>query len=91
MATDPNVVIVDIKSKINSHLDTIEQGIMGDLIDVEEKVKLQIENLLSELSKRSIDTIFMICGYTNWTANCVMLWTINRVFHFMVFAGMNNL
>jgi hypothetical protein len=42
--------------KINSHLDTIEQRIIGDLIDVEENVKLQIENLLSELSKRS-DTI----------------------------------
>jgi hypothetical protein len=40
--------------KINSHLDTIEQRIMGELIDVEENVKLQIENLLTELSKRSV-------------------------------------
>jgi hypothetical protein len=36
--------------KINSHLDTIEQRIMGELIDVEENVKLQIENILTELS-----------------------------------------
>jgi hypothetical protein len=64
--------------KINSHLDTIEQKIMGDLIDVEENVKLQIENLLTELSKRS-DTIKEIQG------------TIIRDFHFMVFAVMNNL
>jgi hypothetical protein len=34
---------------------------MGDLIDVEENIKLQIENLLSELSKRS-DTINEIQG-----------------------------
>jgi hypothetical protein len=48
--------IKQIRVKINSHLDTIEQRIMGDLIDVEENVKLQIETLLTELSKRS-DTI----------------------------------
>ena len=48
--------IKQIRVKINSHLDTIEQRIMGELIDVEENVKLQIENLLTELSKRS-DTI----------------------------------
>ena len=53
--------IKQIRVKINSHLDTIEQRIMGDLIDVEENVKLQIENLLSELSKRS-DTINEIQG-----------------------------
>ena len=45
--------IKQIRGKINSHLDTIEQRIMGELIDVEENVKLQIENLLTELSKRS--------------------------------------
>jgi hypothetical protein len=38
--------IEQIRVKINSHLDTIEQRIMGELIDVEEYVKLQIENLL---------------------------------------------
>ena len=53
--------IKQIRVKINSHLDTIEQRIMGDLIDVEENVKLQIENLLSELSKRS-DTMNEIQG-----------------------------
>jgi hypothetical protein len=53
--------IKQIRVKINSHLDTIEQRIMGDLIHVEENVKLQIENLLSELSKRS-DTINEIQG-----------------------------
>jgi hypothetical protein len=53
--------IKQIRVKINSHLDTIEQRIMGDLIDVEENVKLQIENLLTELSKRS-DTINEIQG-----------------------------
>jgi hypothetical protein len=45
--------IKQIRVKMNSHLDTIEQRIMGELIDVEENVKLQIENLLTELSKRS--------------------------------------
>ena len=35
--------IKQIRVKINSHLDTIEQRIMGELIDVEENVKLQIE------------------------------------------------
>jgi hypothetical protein len=53
--------IKQIRVKINSYLDTIEQRIMGELIDVEENVKLQIENLLSELSKRS-DTIKEIQG-----------------------------
>jgi hypothetical protein len=48
--------IKQIRVKINSHLDTMEQRIIGDLIDVEENVKLQIEQLLTELSKRS-DTI----------------------------------
>jgi hypothetical protein len=46
--------IKQIRVKMNSHLDTIEQRIMGELIDVEENVKLQIENLLTELSKRSV-------------------------------------
>jgi hypothetical protein len=53
--------IKQIRVKINSHLNTIEQRIMGDLIDVEENVKLQIEKLLTELSKRS-DTINEIQG-----------------------------
>jgi hypothetical protein len=53
--------IKQIRVKINSHLDNMEQRIMGDLIDVEENVKLQIENLLSELSKRS-DTMNEIQG-----------------------------
>ena len=53
--------IKQIRVKINSHLDTIEQRIMGDLIDVEENVKLQIEQLLTDLSKRS-DTINEIQG-----------------------------
>jgi hypothetical protein len=53
--------IKQIRVKINSHLDTIEQRIMGELIDVEENVKLQIENVLSKLSKRS-DTIKEIQG-----------------------------
>jgi DNA-binding beta-propeller fold protein YncE len=48
--------IKQIRVKINSHLDTIEQRIMGELIDVEDNVKLQIENLLTELSKRSDTT-----------------------------------
>ena len=53
--------IKQIRVKINSHLDTIEQRIMGDLIDVEENVKTQIEILLTELTKRS-DTIKEIHG-----------------------------
>ena len=53
--------IKQIRVKINSHLDTIEQRIMGELIDVEENIKLQIKNLLTELSKRS-DTINEIQG-----------------------------
>jgi hypothetical protein len=79
MATDPNVVIVDTKSKMllsmlhlilscfslpSSDKDStifLEQRIMGDLIDVEENVKLQIEQLLTDLSKRS-DTISEIQG-----------------------------
>jgi hypothetical protein len=39
----------------------MEQRIMGELIDVEENVKLQIENILTELSKRT-DTINEIQG-----------------------------
>jgi hypothetical protein len=53
--------IKQIRVKINSHLNTIEQRIMGEFIDVEENVKLQIEKLLTELSKRS-DTINEIQG-----------------------------
>jgi DNA anti-recombination protein RmuC len=53
--------IKQIRVKINSHLDTIEQRIMGELIDVEENVTLQIEKLLKELSKR-FDTINEIQG-----------------------------
>ena len=55
--------IKQIRVKINSHLDTMEQRIKGELIDVEENVKLQIENLLIELSKRS-DKINEIQGTT---------------------------
>jgi hypothetical protein len=39
----------------------MEQRIMGELVDVEENVKLQIENILTELSKRT-DTINEIQG-----------------------------
>jgi hypothetical protein len=32
--------------KINSHLDTLEQNIMTELDDAEDKIKSKIENLL---------------------------------------------
>jgi hypothetical protein len=44
--------IKQIPVKINSHLNTIEQRVMGEFIDAEEHVKSQIEKLLTELSKR---------------------------------------
>jgi hypothetical protein len=39
--------------KINSHLDTLEQNIMTELDDAEDKIKSKIENLLKQLSEES--------------------------------------
>jgi hypothetical protein len=38
---------------INSHLDTLEQNILQELDDTEDKIKSKIDNLLTQLSKNS--------------------------------------
>jgi hypothetical protein len=42
-----------MRVKINSHLDTLEQNILQDLNDTEDKIKSKIDNLLKQLSKNS--------------------------------------
>jgi DNA-binding beta-propeller fold protein YncE len=42
-----------MRVKINSHLDTLEQNIMKELDDAEDKIKSKIENLLKQLSEQS--------------------------------------
>jgi len=45
--------IKDIRFKINSHLDTLEQNILQELDDTEDKIKSKIDKLLKQLSKNS--------------------------------------
>jgi ribosomal protein L22 len=42
-----------MRDKINSHLDTLEQNILQELDDAENKIKLNIDNLLKQLSKNA--------------------------------------
>ena len=42
-----------MRVKINSHLDTLEQNILKELDDVEDKIKSKIDNLLQQLSEES--------------------------------------
>jgi DNA anti-recombination protein RmuC len=45
--------IKQMRVKINSHLDTLEQNILKELDDREDKVKSNIDKLLKQLSKNS--------------------------------------
>jgi gas vesicle protein len=42
-----------MRVKINSHLDTLEQNILQELDDTEDRIKSKIEKLLEKLSKNS--------------------------------------
>jgi DNA-binding beta-propeller fold protein YncE len=42
-----------MRVKINSHLDTLEQNILKELDDAEDKIKSKIDNLLKQLSEQS--------------------------------------
>jgi hypothetical protein len=48
-----------MRVKINSHLDTLEQNILKDLDDAEDKIKSKIDNLLKQLSEelKTVDGI----------------------------------
>jgi len=45
--------IKEMRVKINSHLDTLEQNILQELDDTEDKIKSRIDNLLKQLSQNS--------------------------------------
>jgi hypothetical protein len=45
--------VKQMRVKINSHLDTLEQNILKELDDVEDKIKSKIDNLLKQLSEES--------------------------------------
>jgi F0F1-type ATP synthase membrane subunit b/b' len=68
--TDSNDVIVNIISvlsfhdqvkqmrvKINSHVDALEQNILKDLDYAEDKIKSKLDNLLKQLSEQSVEGI----------------------------------
>jgi chaperonin cofactor prefoldin len=42
-----------MRVEINSHLDTLEQNIIQELDDTEDKIKIKIDNLLKQLSKNA--------------------------------------
>jgi hypothetical protein len=42
-----------MRVKINSHLDTLEQNILKELDDAEDKIKSKIDNLLKQLYEES--------------------------------------
>jgi hypothetical protein len=42
-----------MRVKISSHLDTLEQNILKELGDSEDKIKTKIDNLLKQLSEKS--------------------------------------
>jgi predicted DNA-binding protein (UPF0278 family) len=45
--------VKQMRVKINSHLDTLEQNFIKELDDAEDKIKSKIENLLKQLSEES--------------------------------------
>ena len=45
--------IKQMRVEINSHLDTLEQNIIQELDDTEDKIKIKIDNLLKQLSKNA--------------------------------------
>ena len=45
--------IKDMRVKISSHLDTQEHNILQELDDTEDKIKSNIDNLLTQLCKNS--------------------------------------
>jgi DNA-binding beta-propeller fold protein YncE len=45
--------VKQMRVKINSHLDTLEQNFLKELDDAEDKIKSKIENLLKQLSEES--------------------------------------
>jgi len=45
--------VKEMRVKINSHLDTLEQNILQELDDTEDKCKSKIDKLLKQLSKNS--------------------------------------
>jgi chaperonin cofactor prefoldin len=45
--------IKQMRVKINSHLDTIEQNILQELDDTEDKIKSKIDKLLRQLSRNA--------------------------------------
>ena len=45
--------VKQMRVKINSHLDTLEQNILKDLDYAEDKIKSKIDNLLKQLSEQS--------------------------------------
>jgi DNA-binding beta-propeller fold protein YncE len=45
--------VKQMRVKINSHLDTLEQNFLKELDDAEDKIKSKIENLLKQLSEQS--------------------------------------
>ena len=45
--------VKQMRVKINSHLDTLEQNILKELGDSEDKIKTKIDNLLKQLSEKS--------------------------------------
>jgi hypothetical protein len=45
--------VKQMRVKINSHLDTLEQNILKELNDSEDKIKSKIDNLLKQLSEES--------------------------------------
>jgi hypothetical protein len=46
----PGQTDTNVRVRINSHLDTLEQNILKELDDAEDKIKLKINNLLKQLS-----------------------------------------
>jgi predicted RNase H-like nuclease (RuvC/YqgF family) len=45
--------VKQMRVKINSHLDTLEENILKELDDAEDKIKSKIDNLLTQLSEES--------------------------------------
>ena len=42
-----------MRVEINSHLDTLEQNVLQELDDTEDKIKSKIDNMLKQLSKNA--------------------------------------
>jgi predicted DNA-binding protein (UPF0278 family) len=84
--------VKQMRVKINSHLDTLEQNILKELDDADIVNQCRCFRCFNNFTNRQKTyTIFVVCRNAIWTAWLVMDLTKNCAFHIMIFTVMTDL